>query len=306
MGSPEISVPFLDFIHEKGANIIVFTQKDKVRGRGKKLIKTPVKQRAEELDIPAYDMSIKSGEAYEILESFEPDLYLVVAYGQILPKRVLDLPKIAPFNVHFSLLPEYRGATPVNSSIMNGDEKTGTTIMFMDRGMDTGDIVYIEEENIAPEDNATTLFEKLIKRSVNILDKNWNEISDNSFGRTPQQGEPTYTSLITKDDLMIPWEMDAEPLLDRIRSLTDEPGVRTIFRNRYLAVEKASLGDGSGKVPGEIIEVTKKQITVACGSGSIRIERVKPEGKKSMDMAAFLNGYRPEAGEKLSCRRDCE
>jgi len=259
MGSPAISVPFLEFIHKNvDSEIVVFSQKDKIRGRGKKLIHTPVKQYAVENEIPVYDISIKSRKAHEIISNFTPDLFLVVAYGQILPERVLLEPKIAPLNVHFSLLPEHRGATPVNTALLNGDKKTGTTIMFMDRGMDTGDILYSAPMEIEENDNATSLFSKLTSLSISLLNDNWSAITSGSFTRTPQPKEFTLTKLIMKEDLFIDWNQNSFEVLNKIKAMNLEPGIKTYFRDKLLFIEEAVIENRENGNPGEVVDISKK------------------------------------------------
>lgn len=299
MGSPEISVPFLELIYEKKCEILVFSQKDKVRKRGKKLVPTPVKSKALELNIPVHTALAKSKQAYDIISDFSPDIIFVVAYGQILPDRILNSVKLYPLNVHFSLLPKYRGATPVNTALLNGDKITGTTLMVMDRELDTGDIVYQEECSIIEDDNATSLFERLINVSMGMIRNNWDDITTGKITRTPQPDGATYTKLIEKSDLLLDLNSDAENIFNRVRAFTFEPGVKTSFRGKPLFIEKAELvADTSGE-PGTVAEVGKNFLNVYCGKGSLRISQVKPAGKRSMKAKEFINGYKPQIGEVL-------
>lgn len=297
MGSPEISVPFLDFCAGKADELIVFSQKDKIRGRGKKLEPTPVKKRALELGLEVRTLWSKSEKACEIIKEFAPDILFVVAYGQILPKRLLEIPKLYPLNVHFSLLPKYRGSTPVNTALLNGDAVSGTSVMVMDEELDSGDIILSAECPVDENDNATTLFEKLTALSLDLLEKNWEKIENGDVRRVPQQGEPVFTKMIQKSDMWLDFDCDARVLFNKIRALTYEPGVRTIFRNNILGIEKAEFaGNCSGRA-GEIAEVSKSGIVVACRNGGIKITELKPAGKKSMKAAEFINGYKPMPGE---------
>ena len=302
MGSPEISVPFLDFCLKKGDEVIVFSQKDKIRGRGKKLEPTPVKKRALELGLPVYTCSAKSDKAFEIISDFKPDLLFVVAYGQILPKRLLDAPRLYPVNVHFSLLPKYRGATPVNTALLNGDRISGTTVMVMGEELDSGDILLSSECEVSPDDNATTLFEKLTSISLRILDESWEKLASGTLKATPQAGEPVFTKMIGKDDMWVDFSDEAEKVFNKIRALTLEPGIRSVFRENIVSIEKAELvSDCSGR-PGEVLEVSKNGIKVACGAGGILIKRLKPAGKKGMSVAEFLNGNKVQTGEFFTGR----
>lgn len=299
MGSPECAVPFLDLAHRKGADLLVFTRADKVRCRGGKLSQTPVKKRATALGLPVYDLSMKSDEAHRILSEFSPDLYLVVAYGQILPGPILALPKIAPLNVHFSLLPKYRGAIPVQAAILNGDDTTGTTIMVMDTALDTGDIVYQEPIPILPDETAGRLFERLIALSVALLDRKWDDLFAGRFTRTPQTGDASYTRLIKKEDLCIDWTRPAIDLHRMIRAFAYKPGVRARFREKLLLIGSAQWRPDVTGVPGEICSVEKKGFVVACGEGGLFLTEVQPECKACMPAASFVAGYRPQVGEKL-------
>lgn len=302
MGSPEISVPFLDFCVEKKAEIIVFSQKDKIRGRGKKLEPTPVKKRAVELGLEVHTLWSKSEKAFEIIKNFAPDILFVVAYGQILPKRILDIPRLYPLNVHFSLLPKYRGSTPVNTALMNGDKVSGTSIMVMDEELDSGDVIMSAECGVDENDNATTLFDKLTKLSLDLLEKNWEKIENGNVERVPQRGEPVFTSMIQKSDMWLDFESDARVLFNKIRALTKEPGVRAVFRGNIVGIEKAEFVEKCAGDPGEISEVSKSGIVVACRNGGIKITELKPAGKNPMRAAEFINGYRPQPREFFSPR----
>ena len=297
MGSPEISVPFLDFCAAKSDEIIVFSQKDKIRGRGKKLEPTPVKKRAVELGLEVHTLWSKSEKAFEIIKNFAPDIIFVVAYGQILPKRLLDIPKLYPLNIHFSLLPKYRGSTPVNTALLNGDTVSGTSVMVMDEELDSGDLILSGECAVTDSDNATSLFKKLTDLSLDLLEKNWEKIKSGNVECVPQKGEIVFTKMIQKSDLWLDFESDAKDLFNKIRAFTAEPGVRSIFRNNIVGIEKAEFVENCSGRAGEIAEVSKSGIVVACRNGGIKITELKPAGKKSMKVAEFINGYKPSAGE---------
>ncbi len=299
MGSPECAVPFLEFCHHKTVDLIAFTRPDKVRCRGNRPSQTPVKKKSLELGITVFDFSAKSAAAQQILASFAPDLYLVVAYGEILPERVLALPRIAPLNIHFSLLPKYRGATPVQTAILNGDTVTGTTIMVMDRGLDTGDIVAQTEVAIAPDETAASLFPRIIAGSLELLEKYWGSICSGSFERRPQTGEATYTRLIKKEDLVLDWAQDARNIYNLIRAYGASPGVRARFRGKMLLIGAAQWCPDISGTPGEIIAVGKRSFTVACGTGGLLLTQVQPECKACMPAASFIAGYHPKPGERL-------
>lgn len=299
MGSPEISVPFLDFAHSKSREMMVFTQKDKIRKRGKTLEPTPVKKRALELGLPVHTISAKSEEALNIIKNFAPDIILVVAFGQILPSGLLKIPRLYPLNVHFSLLPQYRGATPVSTALQNGEKTTGTTIMVMDEGLDTGDILYSCGCEIEPDDNATELFRKLIRVSLDLLDNNWEELSSGNITRTPQQGEASVTKLIRKNDTVLDFKKDSGSVHNMIRAFNEDPGTKTVFRNSPVHIEKTLPDNLKSEGPGKIIEVGRDYFTIGCGNGSIRVLQLKPAGKRSMKAGEFINGYKPLTGEVL-------
>lgn len=297
MGSPEISVPFLDLLHELNCEILVFSQKDKIRKRGRKLVPTPVKARALELELPVHTVSAKSKKAFEIVSKFSPDITFVVAYGQILPERILNASKLYPLNVHFSLLPDYRGATPVNTALLNGDIETGTTLMVMDRELDTGDIVYQEKCDVVPDENATSLFTKLIDISLKMIRDNWDDICSGKITRTKQTDDASYTKLINKDDLKLNFELSASEVFNRIRAFTYDPGVKTVFRDKPVFIEKAKLIKDVEGNPGNIGEVTKHDFTIFCKTGALKIIELKPAGKRTMQAREFINGYKPQIGE---------
>ena len=298
MGSPDISVPFLDFAYSKSSEIMVFTQKDKIRKRGSVLEPTPVKKRAVELKIPVHTLSAKTIESINIIKEFSPDIILVVAFGQILPIELLNIPKLYPLNVHFSLLPQYRGATPVNTALLNGDLITGTTVMVMNEGLDTGDIIFSDKCEIDPEDNASTLFAKLVKLSLELLENNWAAISKGDVLKIPQTGTFSLTRLIKKIDTVIDFKEKAVDLHNKIRAFNEEPGTKTVFRNNPLFIEKSTVSELSGE-SGKIIEIGKDFFTIACSKGSIKVLQLKPAGKRSMKAKEFINGYKPAIGEVL-------
>jgi len=299
MGSPECAVPFLEFCHRKTADIIVFTRPDKVRCRGTRPSETPVKKKSLALGLPVYDTPMKSDESYRVLTEFCPDLYLVVAYGQMLPERVLAIPRIAPLNVHFSLLPKYRGATPVQTAILNGDTVTGTTLIVMDKGLDTGDIVAQAEISIAPDETTASLFGRLITCSIELLEEHWEALCTGSFERRPQTGEASYTRIITKEDLLIDWTQSARNIYNLVRAYGFAPGVRARFRDKLLLIGETRLCPEIRGNPGEIIAVGKHAFTVACGDGGLMLTMVQPECKTYMSAASFIAGYRPQPGERL-------
>ena len=249
------------------------------------------------MEIPVYTVSSKSKEAFEIISNFSPDIIFVVAYGQILPKRILNIAKLYPLNIHFSLLPHYRGATPVNTSLLNGDSETGTTLMIMDEKLDSGDILYQKPCPLTDEDNASTLFEKLTNLSIKILEENWQEITKGCKKRIKQSENVTYTKLINKSDLKLDFSENAQGIFNKIRAFTMEPGVKTIFRGNTLFIEKASLDKNLSGKSGTIGEVGKNFFTIFCNNGALLIHQVKPAGKKSMSTKEFINGYKPQTGE---------
>jgi len=305
MGTPEISAICLRRLIDDGHDIVaVVTREDKVRGRGNVLTPTPTKVLALECGIPVYEPTTLKDEAFaELLSSIDPDLIAVVAYGKILPSSVLNYPKYGCINLHVSLLPKYRGAAPMQRAIMNGESETGVTVMYMNEGLDTGDIISKEVFPIGPLDD----FEAIHDRSADIggalLSRTVIDIGNGTAMRTPQADtEATYAAKIEKADCKIDFTLPAKRLDCIIRGVTPIPGAFAYLGGKMLKIYKATPVERNGE-PGEVLEangIGTGYIIVACGEGALRIEGVIPEGKGRMSAGDFVRGRKIAKGDVLS------
>ncbi len=304
-GSPAAALPSLEKILDEGHRIqLVITQPDRPTGRGKKLMSCPVKKLAVDKNIPVYQPARirKDAAALEKLEKIQPDLNVVVAYGQIIPSSIIYLPKYNSVNVHFSLLPRYRGASPVQWALLNGEEKTGITIFELNEKMDEGDILMQEEVWIEPEESAAELEERLAQAGAELLAKTISEM-----GRIKRQkqdhSQATYAPKLSKEDGRIDWEKDAIHIERQIRAFAPWPSTFTFIAAKRMKIHKGKKMKNqapSSSSPGEILEIRKEGIMVCCGEHSIfLIERLQPENKKSMDAYAFSLGGKIKIGEKF-------
>ena len=308
MGTPEFAVNALRRIHEEGYDIIgCFTQPDKQKGRSSKLIAPPVKVCAEEFGIPVFQPEkIREEEYVEELRSLNPDVIVVAAYGQILSEEVLNIPKYGCINIHASLLPKYRGASPIEAAIMNGDEKTGVTIMYMAKGLDTGDMISSAEIEIADDDTTESLTEKLSQIGAQEIVKTLKSIEDGTSERIPQKEEDSsYCGKLDKEMGRLDFTKGSREIERLVRALYPWPCVYTEIDGKGLKIISAGVSEVQDEEaalsaePGTVINVTKKNFTVKCGNGALTILKLQPEGKKVMDCSAFLNGYKVSVGDKL-------
>lgn len=306
MGTAELACASLRALHASPLFevVLVVTQPDKPKGRDLKLQPTAVKAAALELGLPVEQpLKARAGEFIEHLRTFKADLIVVAAYGQLLPQSLLDLPKHGCLNVHTSILPKYRGAAPIQWAIIDGEPETGVTIMKMDAGLDTGDILTIHKTPIGPEDNAATLHDRLAVIGAEALIQT---ISAYVKGEIKSQPQPatgsTYARKITKDDGRIDWALPAQVLFNRIRGLTPWPGAFTFLapehKQRLVKVWQAEPMGGSGK-PGTVLHADKTGIVVACGEGALRITSLQREGGRRMTVAEFAAGQAIKAGDVL-------
>ncbi|MCM1298265.1 MAG: methionyl-tRNA formyltransferase [Firmicutes bacterium] len=302
MGTPEFSVPCLRALIEAGHNVdAVFTQPDKPKNRGHKLQMTPVKEFALEKGIRVFQpLSLRKGEdgekALQILQDIKPDCIVVTAYGQILPKAVLELPKYGCINVHASLLPRYRGAAPIQRCIMEGEKVTGITTMFMGEGLDTGDMILKEELPIDGDMTASLLHDRLSEIGARLMVKTLELLEKGNAPRTPQTDENTcYAAMIKKDDCMIDFSRPAEKVYDQIRGLADSPCAFTFLEGKRLKVYFSEIIDGKTAAPsGTVVE--GKGLCVSCGGKILRLTEIQPEGGKRMKDSDFLRGRKTEPG----------
>lgn len=300
MGTPDFSVGTLNALIEAGHEIVLaVTQPDKPKGRGKAMQYTPVKEAALEHGIEVYQPKrIREKECVEYLKTFQPEMIVVVAFGQILPKEILDMPVYCCVNVHASLLPKYRGAAPIQWAVINGEKVTGVTTMRMDEGMDTGDMIMKREVALREDETGGSLFDRLALEGAKLCVETVEAIRQGSAVYTPQDNDQaTYTSMIKKLMGNIDWSKGAKEIECLIRGLNPWPSAYTMLDGRTLKIWKAKTNEENKKVlPGTVTEVTKKEIYVQTGNGQLILEEIQLEGKKRMAVEAFLLGNSILAG----------
>lgn len=291
MGTPDFSVPVLKMLIEQYRVVGIVAQPDKPVGRAGKMSISPVKKVALEENIPLYQ-PVKIRKEYEEILALEPDVIVTCAYGQIIPKAILDYPKYGCINVHASLLPKHRGGAPIHHAIMEGDTKTGITIMYMDVGMDDGDIIRQKEIPILEEDTAETLFEKLSVLGADLLKETLPDILTGNVQRIKQNPEEaTFSYNISKEDEKIDFMKTRREVYNHIRGLNSFPVAYTILDGKRMKVWESKMGDAKTKQPcGTITSIGKEGIGVATLDGEIFLTEIQPEGKKRMRAVDYLNG----------------
>ncbi len=304
MGTPDFAVPVLQGLidSEKHTVTAVVTQPDKARGRSGKPVFTPVKETAVKNNIPVYTPErVKDAEFIKTLRRISCDIIVVVAFGQILSKEILDMPVHGCINVHASLLPRWRGAAPMQWAIMQGDKKTGVTTMQMDEGLDTGDMLMKEETVIGEEDTAETIHDRLAIMGKKLLLKTLVAVENGELSPTPQKEEEScYAKMLTKGIGKINMNWNAKKVECYIRGLNSWPSAYTTWKGKNLKLWKAKVISGNtGEEPGTVVEVGKNSFTVQTGDGRLEILEVQSEGKKRMDAGSFLRGVSMEKGDKL-------
>ena len=296
MGTPDFARESLKALVEANINVVgVFTNPDKPSGRGMKLKMSEVKEYAISKDIPIYQpLKVRNNEeVIKTLKELNPDFIVVVAYGKILPKEVLEIPRLGCINVHGSLLPNLRGAAPIQWSIINGDSVTGVTTMYMDEGMDTGDMLLKAKIDITDEDNLETVYNKLKVVGGELLVKTLNGIVNNSITRVKQEGEATYAPMINKDTLKIDFNKTCREIFNHVRGLSPVPGtLMFIDENTKFKVYKVSyeLKEIEGIENGGVVEISKSKLSIKCADGVVNILEIQPPNSKRMDVKAFLAG----------------
>lgn len=304
MGTPDFAVGSLRALVEAGHELVaVVTQPDKAKGRSDKLIPTPVKEAALEYNIPVLQpVKIKTPEAVAMLRDYPADVYVVAAFGQILSREILDMPRYGCLCVHGSLLPKYRGASPMQHAIIQGETMTGITIMQMDAGVDTGDMLYKKEVEITNEDNYETLHDKMMAAGGKAITEALALLEQGKLHPEKQKDEESnYAPLIKKEMGRIDFSKSAVELDRLIRGLTPWPSAFTGYKGKQLKLWRAYPMEEhpGGRKPGEIIEVTRDSVSVQCGEGSLRITELQLEGKKRMSARDFLLGVKMCVGEYL-------
>ncbi len=292
MGTPEFAVPCLEKLNEITDVVLVVTQPDRKRGRGQKVTFSPVKEYATSHGLPVYQPEkIKNTEAVEYVRRFHPDLIVVVAFGQILSTAVLDIPPLGCVNVHASLLPRWRGAAPIHWSIISGDKVTGVTTMYMDAGLDTGDMIFKTEVPITPEMTTAELHDILAKQGANLLQKTVLAIMKGEAPRQKQEGDSTYAKMLHEQDCEIDWQAKANDIHNLVRGLNSWPVARGILQGKKVRFFRTRVLEGRGE-PGQIVRADKNGIVVGTGEGLLSILELQLENKKRMSAAAFLNGHK--------------
>jgi len=300
MGTPEFSVPPLQKLINEFQVSAVFTQPDRPKGRGKNLAVPPVKQLAISYDIPVYQpLKLKKNvEMIELIKNLKPDFIVVVAFGQILPKEILEIPKYGCINLHASLLPKYRGAAPINWCIIDGECKSGNTTMFMDVGIDTGDMLLTQEVELTNTITAGELHDILSSSGGELLIKTINGIVNNEIEPVKQDNDAsTYTSMLSKEMAIINWEHSSKSIHNFIRGLNPWPIAYTHYENRVMKIYKSRvLSEESNKCIGSIIEVSKEGLKVSTGSGVLLIEEIQFPGKKPLKVKDYIIGNKIDEG----------
>ncbi len=304
MGTPDFAVPCLQALIDNGENVqAVFTQPDKPKGRGYKMLPPPVKSLALTYNIPVYQpLSLKKGEdaenALNILKDLSPDLIIVVAYGKILPKEILELPKYYCINVHASLLPRYRGAAPIQWCVLNGEKETGVTTMLMAEGLDTGDMLLKESVAIGDDETASELHDRLSAVGAELLIKTISAVKVGTITREEQEDSlSNYASMITKDMCPIDFSLPAQQIHNKIRGLSASPCAVTMLNGKRLKIFKSTMSDKKKYDLAAGTVVNEKDFTVVCGDGyTVTFTEVQSEGGKRMKVSDFLRGNHIEKG----------
>lgn len=304
MGTPNAAVPSLEKILRDGHEVVaVYTQPDRPAGRGNKLTASPVKEFALHNNLDVFQPTkIKTSEALETFKSHKADVVVVVAYGRILPQTFLEAFPKGAINVHFSLLPKYRGAAPVNWAIVNGEPKTGVTTMKMDVGLDTGDILLIRETEIGADENAIDLMLRLSLVGAELLSETLQSF-DELIPQSQNHSEATLAPIMKKEDGIINWNFTAREISNRVRGFQPFPTSFTYFQGKKMTIWKAEdlqISDYKFQIVGEVLEAKSDKLFIGCGNQTVlQIKELQIEGKKRMTTRDFLNGIKLQIGERL-------
>ncbi|OXM15849.1 methionyl-tRNA formyltransferase [Paenibacillus herberti] len=315
MGTPEFAVPSLHWLmgdeaRRLGCEVVgVVSQPDRPKGRKKELAPTPVKAAALEYGLPVLQPErLRRPEAVEELKLLGPELIVTAAYGQILPRDVLEMPKLGCINVHGSLLPKYRGGAPIQRSIMNGESGTGVTIMYMAEGLDTGDMISRVEVPITDADDSGTMFQKLSEAGARLLAETLPELLEGRAPRVPQEeSEATYAPNLKREDEQLDWSRSARELFNQVRGLSPMAGGFTLLGGEPFKVRLCAAEDKPGPMgaaPGQVLDVGADGIRVVTGSGVLRLLEIQPAGKRVMPAAEWLKGARLQAGTLFGAPAD--
>ncbi len=303
-GSPDFAVPCLEALHDISDVAVVVSQPDRPAGRGLAMRPPAVKKRALELGLEVWQPTkVRTAEFAEKLRAIEADVAVVVAYGRIVPRAVLDAPNAGCVNVHASLLPHWRGAAPIQWSIVHGDEETGVTLMQMDDGMDTGPILATASTPIAPDDDAATLSDRLSKMGAELLREQLPRYVSGELTPHPQdEGAATMAPLLKKGHGRIDWNKPARAVHNQIRGMNPWPGAHTVLGERRIKVHRtlASTLDPEGAPPGQVIALDPEGILVACAEGTLEIQELQESGRKRVDARSFASGRGVAVGDRFS------
>lgn len=304
-GTPPVAVPFLEWLSSHANVVGVVCRPDEPAGRGYTLTPPPTKVAALAKGIPVFQPSgpWEPG-AIETLRALKADIGIIVAYGRILPRAVFTAPRLGSVNIHFSLLPKYRGAAPIQWSLIRGETRTGVTAFWLEEGLDTGPIFHQGDVAVAPDDDTRTLREKLVKQGIDVLGRVLTDARAGKLIRREQAGEPTLAPQLKKEDGRISWESGAADIVNRIRGMVEWPGAVTTYKPesgeaKKLKVYRASVMAGPKGKPGEVIDVGAAGILVKAGRDAVRLEEVQPEGKKPMAAWSFWQGARLRVGDRF-------
>lgn len=302
MGTPEFAVPSLRAIHGQGYQILkVITQPDRPRGRGQKLSYSAVKEAALDLGLEVWQPArVKDPDVINIIRTLQPDLILVVAFGQILPEGILEIPALGCINLHGSLLPAYRGAAPIQRAIINGEKETGVTTMLMDTGLDSGDMLLKETVEIPENMTFGQLHDLLAEVGAKLLAETVRLRQENKLLPQPQDSsQATYAPMIKREDELIHWDNEVKAVHNQVRGLRPWPGAYTFFNGQPLKIRGSLVfqEDSRSDQPGRVIQILKGEgFVVQCGKGSLLVTAVQPVGKREIFSDDFVNGYRLEVG----------
>ncbi len=303
IGTPDFAVPTLEALIDAGHRIVLaVTQPDRPKGRSGEVQAPPVKEAALAHGIEVYQPErIRDQACVEYLRQQGADIIVVAAYGQILPKEILEMPPYGCVNVHASLLPKYRGAAPIQWAVINGEAVTGVTTMRMDEGLDTGDIILAEEVVLAPDETGGSLFDRLSEVGARLCVQTLSDIEEGTAVYTPQDDtQATKVGMISRQLGHLDWDRPAAELERLIRGLDPWPGAYTEWNGRTLKIWKSAVIDiNSGMEPGTVAEVTGDAVSVQTGDGLLALLELQPEGKKRMSADAFLRGYQMQPGDRL-------
>ena len=309
MGTPDFAVPPLAALVKAGYEVTaVITQPDKPKGRGKTLLPTPVKEEAMKYEITVYQpQKVRDPEFVEVLKNLAPDMIVVAAFGQIIPKEILDMPKYGCINIHASLLPKYRGAAPIQQAVIDGEKESGVTIMKMGMGLDTGDMISQAVVTLSEDETGGSLFDRLAETGASLLIQTIPSIENGTatYTKQPEESPTPYAAMITKKMGLLDFGKSAEELERLVRGLNPWPSAFTFINGKTLKVWKASvLKTQAGKVPGTVLAADKEGIQVACGQNVLVLHEVQLEGKKRMEVDAFLRGYQLKPGDMFKDSRE--